>query len=181
MNRYPLSELSKLLHSSPPVILHLQKSIDLPIPPKAQGYSRHHLNFLKKVLSLRAFCVPFSDIKELFETEQKILLLLHVDSLSHSSFWYLDYCITPEAEPNRLLLTGYKPDFSLDSREVQHTLDFSQKSKELFNGNEMGEDLRRVLGKYRDLAREIREKVAKEKALVEEALDWSDGLLKKGL
>jgi cell division protein ZapA (FtsZ GTPase activity inhibitor) len=45
----------------------------------------------------------------------------------------------------------------------------------------MGEDLRRVLGKYRDLAREIREKVAKEKALVEEALDWSDGLLKKGL
>jgi DNA-binding transcriptional MerR regulator len=153
------------------------KSIDLPLPCKTQGYSEQHLNFLKKVISLRAFHVPVAQIKEIFDTEKKILLLLHVDSLSPSPSWYLDYCTTPDIERNCLLLTGYKMDFALDSQAVQHTLDFNTKPPELFQGGEMGEDVRRVLAKYRELAKELQEKVAKELPLVEFALEWSAGLM----
>lgn len=177
MNRYPFSELCNLLNSSPPAVLNIQKFLDLPIPSKGDGYPEQYLSFFKKVIALRAFHIPLSDIKEIFETEKKILLLLHVDSLSLSPSWYLDYCTTPEIKPNRLLLTGYKLDFSLESSEVQHTLDFNKKSPELFDTGEMGEDVRRVLGKYRELARALLDKIAKEMPIVEYALEWSDGLM----
>lgn len=177
MSPYRFPELCNHLHSNQPAILNILKFLDLPLPHKSQGYSGQYLNFFKKVLSLRAFHVPLTHIKEIFETEKKILLLLHVDSLSQSPSWYLDYCTTPEIEPNRLMLTGYKLDFALDSQAVQHTLDFSEKPPELFNGGEMGENVCRVLDKYRDLTRDLKAKVAKELPNVEFALEWSDGLM----
>jgi hypothetical protein len=158
----------------------LQKALDLPVPEAGEGYSVAYLKFLQKIVALRVFSVPVDRIAELFDLEKKILRLLHIDSIGEGPIWYLDGCragdrATPQAGVGRrLLLTGYDLGFPLTAAAVQHHLDFGQKDPELFRGVEMGEDVLRMLARYMELLRWVRERVEQERPLVEDALRWQE-------
>jgi hypothetical protein len=158
----------------------IQRALGLHMPADPGAYSESYLRFLEKVVALRAFHVPMEDVRELFETEKKILTLLHADSLSNSPTWYLDDCISPEAEAtsaDRLLLSGHKI-AAMGSDQVQQTLDFGERDPELFKGSEMGEDLRWVIAKYLSLENALRQRIVREKPVVENALLWAKGFLR---
>lgn len=155
---------------------NLQRVLKLHVPGKTEGYSQAYLVFLEKVIALRALHISQETIKAVFDIEKKCLRLLHVDTLTDSPTWYLDACGNGEKESDaadRLLLTGYRLGFPVDAQTVQHTLDFGDRAPELFDGEEMGEDVRRVLARYLDLVGGIRKRVEREKPVLENALYWA--------
>ena len=179
---FSFSELCKILGKDAVYVRNLQRLLDLHIPGKDHGYSQNYLIFMEKIVALRSFHVPQDEIKELFDTEKKIMRLLHADTLTDSPTWYLDGCggsEEDEAASSRLLFGGYRLDFPLPARTVQHTLDFGPRAPELFKGSEMGEDLRRVMQKYHGLVNALRERIAREKPVLENALHWARGFLKR--
>lgn len=163
-----------------PYIHSLQRHLELHIPTKGDGYSQSYVIFMEKVVSLRALHVPQDEIKDLFETEKKVLRLQHVDSLTPSPTWYLDACAGANSDdnhhndpaPDRLLLSGYRLGFDVTADIVQPTLDFGKRHAELFKGHEMGEDIRQILRKYRAQLDAIRRRVEKERPVLENALLW---------
>ena len=96
-----------------------------------------------------------------------------MDTLTDSKTWYLDGCGLMTGSDNRLLLTNYDLGRSVTSNAVQFHLDFGRRDAELFTGTEMGEDVRRVMGKYRRLLGKILERVRAEEPVLREALTWS--------
>jgi hypothetical protein len=180
MTSFTFTELCAMLGRESPYVHNLQRLLGLHIPGKGEGYSQSYLIFMEKVVSLRALHVPQDEIRELFETEKKILRLLHADSLTGSLTWYLDACAGGNGDdnhhndpaPDRLLLSGCRLGFPLDADVVQPTLDFGERKPELFKGHEMGEDVRRVLRKYRTQLADIRTRIEKEKPVLENALLW---------
>ena len=160
-------------------IRNLQRHLDLHIAGKDQTYSQCHLIFIEKIVALRAFHIPLDDIKELFETEKRILKFLHMDTLTKSPDWYLDGCDGSEESgqgPERLLLSGFKLGFPVDALAVQQTLDFGARDPELFKSAQMGEDLRRILRKYIERLNAVKDRIEKERPILENALHWARGL-----
>lgn len=163
-------------------VRNIQRQLGLYVPLPGQCYSYGYLNFMAKVVALRAFHVPLADVKALFETEKAVLRLLHLDSLTDSPTWYLDACADAAEDgfsEERLLLTGGRLGFSVHGRAVQHALDFGQRDPELFKGVEMGEDVGAVLRKYAGLLKDIRDRVEKERPVLEHALLWAGRALKR--
>lgn len=168
-------KLCKLLAKPPGYVRSLQANLQLPQPPKGEGYSRAYAAFMERAISLRTFSVPIEDIADALHKEKKILELLHVDSIASSPTWYLDACGRDEAHTDRhLLLTGYDLGFPLNADVIQSNLDFGPRDNELFARHEMGEDIRRVLRLYVKLLGKIRERVVQEKPVLERALFWSE-------
>lgn len=178
----PFQELCEVLGKEPFYVRNLQRQLELPVPKDHTGYSESHAIFLEKVVALRAFHIAPDDIKELLDTEMKILRMLHVDSLTPSPTWHLEGCSGAEFEEpaaDRLLLTGYRLGFALDAQAIQHTLDFGQRNPELFKGSEMGEDLRQVLRKYHAVVDRIKGRIVREKPVLENALEWARRILRR--
>lgn len=194
-NEYTFTELCNALGKGSFYVRNLQKSLGLPVIhgrddgkkarprrrtrkkiEKKSGYSARYLVFLEKVVAMRAFNVPLSKIVELFEVEKKILTLLHLDSLYDADTWYFGSAEPQELSDGHLLLTGHDLGFPIVDGDIQHNLDFAERETELFDGEEMGEDVRRVLTKYHAMVHEIRSTIRKEQPVLRNALDWAEAL-----
>ena len=183
MSAITLPDLCRMLGKDAVYVRNLQRHLELHVPRDGAGYSDSYALFLEKVVALRAFHIPQDDIKELFETEKRILRLLHFDALTDSATWYLDGCRGFESSDDdgadQLLLTGYGLGFPIDAGVIQHTLDFGQRDPELFRGVDMGEDVRRILRKYVGLLKDIKSRIQREKPVLENALAWARRFLRK--
>ncbi len=174
-------EVCQMLGRDPLFVRTLQRQLGLHIPEKDAGYSQGYVIFLEKLVSLRALHVPLEDIRELFEVEKKILSLLHVDALDRSPTWYLDECNGEREQavfPERLLLSGHRLGFRIDANMIQPTLDFGERHPELFKGREMGEDVFLVVRKYVSMVRAMRERIERERPILENALYWARRVFK---
>jgi hypothetical protein len=183
MSGLPFQELCRIVGKDAFYVRNLQRHLELPVVRNGEGYPDSYALFLEKVVALRAFHVSPDDIKTLFETEKKILRVMHIDTLSASPTWYLDGCNGAELDDpatDRLLLTGYRLGFPLDGPAIQHTLDFGKRESELFTGREMGEDLRLVLKKYGGLLDDLRARIEKERPVLENALEWARRVFRRG-
>jgi hypothetical protein len=143
-------------------------------PRARKDYSPHYLHFIEKVVSLRVLNVPLETIRQVFDTEKKILQLLNIDSLSDSETWYLDACGVHAETGSRLLLTEHDLGFSIDAEHIQSHLAFREREAELFNGEEMGEDVKRILRLYLKLVRKVKDRVQVERPVLLNALSWSE-------
>jgi len=143
---HTLGEMAKALNR-PAMVLHgLQSRFDLPAFEGA-GYSDAYLAFVRAVVFLRMLNVSEETLLKLWHLEKKLLTLLHVDSVG-SPTWFLDACGPTNKPRHRLLLTNFNMGFDLKSGTIQLGLNFSEATRELFEGKEMGEDALRVLGQY---------------------------------
>ena len=173
---YSFAELCRALGKSGFYVHNLQRALGLPVVRGGGRYSPAYLRLMEKAVSLRAFSVSADRILELFETEKKILRLLHIDSLSRSDTWYLGGCNGVPYSEKCLLLTGFDLGCSISADgagHVQHHLDFSERDPELFSGAEMGEDVRIILDKYAGLVADIRTRVEQERPVLRDALAWA--------
>ena len=172
--RSTFAEVCQALCKPFPYLRQLQVKLGLHIPDdRGEGYAESYIAFLNTVVVLRTFGVSVEDIGDLFETEKKLLKLLKVDTLLNTKTWYLEFCGPALDGGNRLLLTHYDLSRSVTPGAVQFHLDFGARDQELFSGAEMGEDIRRVLGKYRRLLDKVRERVRTEEPVLREALTWA--------
>lgn len=172
--RSKFNEVCQALCKPYPYLRQLQMKLGLHIPDDhTEGYAESYIAFLNTVVVLRTFGVSVEDIVDLFETEKKLLKLLKVDTLTNSKTWYLEFCGPATDGGNRLLLTNYDLSRSVTPGAVQFHLDFGVRDQELFSGAEMGEDIRRVMGKYKKLLDKIHDRIRSEEPVLREALTWA--------
>ncbi len=171
-NQFTFSELCTAIGKSSFFVSNVQRTLGLYIPPSGQKYSAAYVAFMEKVVALRTFNIPLTDIAELFNKEKRLLELLKCDALSDSPTWYLDGCGAPKRSNRHLLLTGYDLKFDMTSHSIQPNLDFGIRDGELFTGHEMGEDLSLAIKLYRKLEKKIRTRVEKETPVLKNALYW---------
>ncbi len=172
--QFTFSGLCDVLGKTSFYISNLQRSLGLHICSSVEGYSAAYVRFMEKVVALRTFNVPLSEISDLLAKEVRILELLKFDSLSDSPTWYLDACGAPSRSDEHLLLTGYSLGFSLHSKAIQTNLDFGKRDDELFAGREMGEDVSRSLAVYVKRVAKVHERVEKETPVLRNALFWGE-------
>ena len=175
--RYTFKELCRQLGKTTIAIRNIQNSLGLDIPKKGNHYSHAYLIFLQKVVSLRTYNVSLEEIKRLFVCEKKIMQHLNADSLTGSPTWYLDYCGARGQFKHRLLLTGYDLGPQMTGNAIQSNLDFSEKLAELFDGKEMGEDIRKMLAQYLKKLDKIKAKLRAEQPVLRQALAWGRQVL----
>ena len=175
LTTYSYNEMVETLAKPRMYVRSLQKKLDLYIPKGSKArYSQAYVRFLQKVIALRTFSVSLEKIVDIFEMEKKILVLLHIDTLTDSPTWYLDACENDGTLEQALLLTGYNIGFPLTATAVQAHLNFGVKDAELFTNREMGVDIRDVLRKYTEKVEVIQAIVRKETPVLERALFWAD-------
>ncbi len=143
---YTLGDMAKELGRSAGYLKGLQLRFELPALSGA-AYSRPYLALLRKIVFLRALGISEEAILKLWHVEKKLLRLLNVDT-TQSPTWYLDECGKRTHPRRRLLLTHYDVGADLFSRKLQLTLPLNPRTRELFQGHEMGEDALRVLDSY---------------------------------
>jgi hypothetical protein len=169
-----LADIAKACGKPVTVLRNIQKNLGLHVPSDG-GYSEAYARFLGKIVALQALHVSRQAIEALFENEVQILRLFHVDSLTQSPTWYLDACGLPEfrsSRHTRLFLSGYDLGFRCDGSVAQDTFDFNVREKELFNGKDMGEDVRHLLAEYVRQLAAIRATVRAEIPSLRSALTW---------
>lgn len=169
---YSPDELSTALGKTRGYVRRLQLALALPIPKRPERYPEKYLTFMRRVVSLRTFTVTIEEIRELLEKEQKILQLIHFDSVAESPFWFMAENQAPVPSDRHLLLTGVELGFTISGGTIQCHLDFKERERELFGRREMGEDVGRVLKLYAALLRRIDERVQAERMVLQEALAW---------
>ena len=144
----------------------LQARFDL---PECETYSDAYLEFLTKLVHLRALCIPEETLRNLWHIEKKLLLLLHADNTG-SQTWFLDACGATSHPEQRLLLSNYDIGVEIPSKSLQLGLNFSDKLPELFTGRQMGEDCLRLLHDYLQLHTRIRSDIRTELPLLRAAI-----------
>lgn len=144
--------------------------LDLPYTGGNFLFSEAYCRFLRKIVALRIFGLPVDDIARLLKIEKKLLQLLRVDSASDSKTWYLDSCGENDSQATRLMLTGYDIGSYVTSAGVQFSLDFSERSRELFSSAEMGEDVRKVFALYQKHREKLVDRMMEERPVIEDAL-----------
>lgn len=170
--RYSFYALCKRVGKSSAFVRRLQRDLDIPADGK-RGYTEGYLHFMKKAVALRSFSVPTDQIHDLLFKEKKILELLNVDTLGDSPTWYVDAPVGAGASASRLMLTGQDLGFPVRDGDIQSHLDFGGKENELFEGGEMGEDVRRVLALYIEALKKIETRVKTERRVLKNALEWA--------
>jgi hypothetical protein len=165
-------EMCEAVGKPPAYIRQLQSMFHLPLS-RDHRYSAAFVNFVRKLVTLRAFSVPVDEITDLLRREKRLLELLHVDTIGNSPTWFLDHCNQGGRPSRRLLLTGYDVGFPLSSRAVQVGFDFGRKQRELFTGQEMGEDTRRVIDAYLKARRRVLDRVREQRLVLRQALEWA--------
>jgi len=163
--------MATLLNRPVIVLAGLQKRFELPSPPDGI-YSDAYLEFLRSLVYLRSFGISEETLRDLWNLEKKLLLLLHVEA-SGSPTWFLDACGRPGHRERRLLLSHFDLGIPLNGRELQPGLDFSDTLPELFSGREMGEDAWRVLSQCLALRETILRDVRAELPGLRNATKWA--------
>ena len=163
--------MATLLNRPVIVLAGLQKRFELPPPPNGI-YSDAYLEFLRTLVYLRSFGISEETLRDLWNLEKKLLLLLHVEA-SGSPTWFLDACGRPGHRERRLLLSHFDLGIPLNGRELQPGLDFSDQLPELFSGREMGEDAWRVLRQCLALRETILREVRAELPGLRNAAKWA--------
>ncbi len=169
---YTFSQLCRAAGRAPGTILRLLNQIEADMPPRGGLFSEGYLRFVEKTIALRTLAVGIEELRELLAKEKRILELLRFDALSDSPTWYMDACTGPQRSEQHLFLTGYDVGFDLRTRAVQVNLDFSIRDDELFAGHEMGEDIVRSLDLYEQLVNRVKDRIRREKPVLENALYW---------
>ena len=146
----------------------LQTRFDLPEFEDA-GYSDAYLEFLTKLVHLRALSISEETLRNLWHIEKKLLLLLHADTTG-SPTWFLDDCGATTHPEQRLLLSNYDIGVEIPSKSLQLGLNFSDKLPELFTSRQMGEDGLRLLHDYLQLCTRIRSDIRAELPLLRAAI-----------
>lgn len=167
------SEMCRAIGKGPAYARRLQLDLGLHVPGRNDGYSDEYVYFMERVVSLRTFNVAMTDILDLFVKERRILEMLRFHSLSTSPTWYLGTSPEPPDPDRRLLLTNFDLGFPISANGIQANLDFSEGEQELFEGSEMGEDVRQALVLYRKLLNKIQQRVHTETPVLLNALAWS--------
>lgn len=116
----------------------LQKSFGLPV---LSEYSNGYRTLIIKLIRLQTASVPKKDIQTQLKRERKLLELLKADSHSPVTTWFEDIC-SDNWGPGHLLISGYNLGHSSG---VQTGLDFAARENELFNSEEMGDDILHAL------------------------------------
>ncbi|HRH98506.1 MAG TPA: hypothetical protein PLB55_21370 [Prosthecobacter sp.] len=168
---HTLADLAKALNRSTVYLSGLQSRFELPTFDGA-GYSEAYLAFLQTVVHLRTLSITEEMLRDLWHIEKKLLVLLHADS-SGSPTWFLDSCGATTSPKRRLLLSNYELGVEVQSKGVQLGLNFADTAPELFGGQEMGEDVLRVLNDYLKLHARISTDVNAEAPHVRAAVAWS--------
>lgn len=151
----------------PVIYLHgLQTRFEL---PEYEAYSDAYLEFLTKLVHLRALSITEESLRNLWHIEKKLLLILHADNTG-SQTWFLDACGATSHPEQRLLLSNYNIGVEIPSKSLQLGLNFSDKLPELFTGRQMGEDGLRVLHDYLQLCTRIRSDIRAELPLLRAAI-----------
>ena len=149
------------------IYLHgLQTRFEL---PEYEAYSDAYLEFLTKLVHLRALSITEESLRNLWHIEKKLLLILHADNTG-SQTWFLDACGATSHPEQRLLLSNYDIGVEIPSKSLQLGLNFSDKLPELFTGRQMGEDCLRVLHDYLQLHTRIRSDIRAELPLIRAAI-----------
>ena len=126
----------------------------------------------RQVVYLRIAGVAMATVVKLWETERKLIELLHGDSHG-SETWMLDGWAESGKRRQRLFLSRYAIGADLDSLAVQPGLNFSGGSPELFAGSEMGEDALRVLKQYTELYGRLNKLLGRVQPLLQETARWA--------
>jgi len=170
---YSLSEIAEILGRDRVSLLGWVKRFELPVFSKG-GYPECYMPFLRNVVYLRLAQVTESQILELWKLEQKLMRILHADSLG-SATWMIDGCMQAGHEERRLFLSRYDLGTELRSSAVQPGLDFSESESKLFAGLEMGEDALRLLDSYLKLLAPIQQKLRDQSPILIAAGRWARG------
>ena len=165
-----LGEMAKALNRPAIVLTHLQKTFELPVLEGA-AYPPAYFALLRKLVHLQLLGIPDRSLVELWKTEKHLLQLLHFDGTG-SPTWYLDECAHARHVERRLLLTNHDlgPEFS--RKALQPHLDFLPRSRGLFSHKEAGDDVQRVLERYRELYAALQAQAAAEAQQLRNALRW---------
>jgi len=169
-----LSEMAASLNRPTLYVSGLQKRFELPVLSGA-AYSPAYLAFLRGLTALRTFDVAEETLRELWQLEKKLLVLLHVDTTG-SPTWFLDSCGQTTVMKRRLLLTNHDLGVEIHTHVLQPGLNFAVGAPELFAGPEMGEDALRVLGEYIKLHERISSEVQAGRPRLRDALEWTKRL-----
>jgi hypothetical protein len=137
--------------------------------PEFVGYSDAYLEFLTKLVHLRALSISEETVRNLWHIEKKLLLLLHADT-NGSPTWFLDACGATTHPEQRLLLSNFDIGVEIPSKTLQLGLNFSDKLPELFTGRQMGEDGLRLLHDYLQLCTRIRSDIQAELPILRAAI-----------
>ncbi len=70
LESYSFYQLCRKLMKPKPYVRHLQKKLDLYIPPNCEKYSREYLLFMRKIIAMRTYSVPYEMIVDIFKLEQ---------------------------------------------------------------------------------------------------------------
>ena len=167
---HTFSDMAKLLNISTVNLSRLQKRFELPAFD-GPGYSDAYLVLLRKLTALRTFGVTEDTQLKLWHLEKKLMQLLHADPFQ-SPTWFLDCCTATSHPKHRLLLTNYDLGAPIPAKELQLGLNFNETVPELFGGQEMGEDVLRVLNQYITLFSAVRSDLEKELPQVRAATKW---------
>ena len=167
------SELSERLGRPALWISRMRKHLGLPV---LEDYPECYETFLRKIRDLRNLGVSEEKLVSLWNLERKLIDILHLD-LGDGNLSHIQGC-SVEADPERrLLLSNADLGVPLMARDVQAGLDFSAgRPRELFQGQDMGEDALRLLGEYRGLLQEIRGTVIVESKVLKDSLHWAKAL-----
>lgn len=168
---HTLGDMARALNRSTVYLSGLQKRFELPVFAGA-AYSPAYVAFLRALIALRTFDIAEETLRDLWQLEQKLLQLLHLDSAG-SSIWFLDSCGATTHPERRLLLTNHDLGVPLTGSEVQTGLNFANSLPELFAGKEMGEDALRVLRECLKLRTRILADIATELPNVRAAVKWA--------
>jgi hypothetical protein len=163
------SQLSEKLCRSALWITRMRKRFGL---PALETYPECYVAFLRKIRDLRNLGVSEEKIGALWDLERKIIEILNLD-LGAGELSLIQGC-SVEADPDRrLLLSNADLGVPLMAQDVQTGLDFQSRPKELFEGQEMGEDVLRLLAEYRGHLHAIRDTVAWESKVLKASLRWA--------
>ena len=169
-------DLSQALGRPALWITRMRKRFGLPV---LEEYPDCYVAFLRKIRDLRNLGVSDEKLGDLWDLERKLIEILNLD-LGGGELSLIEGC-SAEVDPNcRLLLSNADLGVPLMARDVQAGLDFGAgRPKELFEGQDMGEDALRLLGEYRILLQEVRGIVGRERKILSESLRWEKSVAVK--
>ncbi len=168
---HTFADLAKALNRSTVYVSGLQSRFELPAFDGA-AYSDAYLAFLQTVVHLRTLSIAEETLRDLWHIEKKLLQLLHADSTG-SPTWFLDSCGAKTIPKRRMLLSNHDLGAGIQAKGVQLGLNFADTAKELFPGNQMGEDALRILNDYHKVYARISAEVKAELPHVRAAVAWS--------
>lgn len=165
-----LGEMAKALNRPAVYLMHLQRRFELPVLEGA-AYKAAYFAFLRKIVYLRALAVSEDLLVDLWKTEKHLLQLLHFAE-GGSRTWFLDDCTKSGHLDRRLLLTHHDMGPEFANRMLQPHLDFDPAASGLFTHREVGDDVLRVLARYRKLAKDILSAAESEAPVLRAGLHW---------